>query len=154
MRTNRRMQQLIERCDAKRGSLSGALKAILDEGLASTDGCVLLKSQLRLTEPDAKTRFQDETGYECFVNHVHLEDMLSSADTCVLLDQALAFADELGSLRSTTGVSEPLEYIISIDESDVNVRFHALRKGQSWLADDLETYEEAVAAIRLPKMNT
>jgi hypothetical protein len=150
MRTNSRMEQLIKRCNPRRGSLASALRAVVNEGLAYSEGCVLLKSQLRLTQPNVRKRFQNETGYECFVNHIHLEDILASADACVLLEQALVFADELAALKSNAGISEALEYIIICNENEANVRFHALRAEQSWLSDDLETYGEAVAAVRLP----
>lgn len=150
MRTNYRMEQLIKRCNTKHAPLASELRAVLNEGLAYSDGCVLLKSQLKLTQPDVRKRFQDETGYECFVNHVHLEDILASADACVFLEQALLFAEELAVMKSNNGISEPLECIIISNGNEANVRFHVLRTGQSWLADDLETYGEAVAAVRLP----
>jgi hypothetical protein len=143
------MKRLIEECGSKHCSLAEKLWSILREGLVYTDGCVLLRSQLGLTQPDVRQQFQDETGYECFINHVHLEDILASDDTCVLLDQAFAFANALSALKADAGISEPLEFIISSDEGEVNVRFHSVRLGQGWLADNLEAYEEAVAAIQL-----
>ena len=144
------MAQLIRGCNPKTSLLAEPLKRILGEGIAYRDGCLVLKTQLELTQLNARKRFQDETGYESFVNHIHLEDTIASADVCVLLEQALVFADELATLTSKAGIKEPLEYIVISDENDVNVRFHIRRPGQSWLADDLETYEEAVAAVQLP----
>jgi hypothetical protein len=148
VRTNSRMEGLIRECNPRPRTLTGQLQKILGDGLTYDDGCLVLKSQLRLAQPD-RGEFQDETGYECFVNHIHLEDILASADRCILLEQALAFAEELAALRSRAGLSEPIEYIIIGDEDEINVRFHISRPGQSWLVDDLETYAEAVASILL-----
>ena len=150
MRTNSRMEQMIKGCGPKDGLLANGLRAVLNEGLVYSDGCVLLRSQLKLTQANVRKQFQDDTGYECFVNHVHLEDILASSDICFLLEQALVFADELVVLKSSIGVSEPLEYIVGSNDDELTVRFHVLRPGQSWLAADLEGYEDAVAAIRLP----
>ncbi|MBV9778471.1 MAG: hypothetical protein JOY62_00735 [Acidobacteriaceae bacterium] len=144
------MDQLIRRCEPKSGSLASALRAIIDEGLVYEDGCVLLKSQFKLVQSNLRKHFQDETGYECFVNHVHLEDILTSAGVCLLLEQALLLANELSALKLNVGLFEPLEYIIVSDGNEMNVRFHVVRSGQSWLADDLGVYAEAVAALRLP----
>ncbi len=129
--------------------MADELRILLNDGLVHNKGCVLLKSQVRLTQPYDSERFLDETGYECFVNHVHLDDILASTDACYLLGQALVLADGLAIVKSTAAIVEEIEYIVAGGPEEVSIRFHAIRTGQSWLADDLETYAEAVAAIRL-----
>jgi hypothetical protein len=143
------MKEVLQRCKPGLSSLTAQLATIINEGLIYSEGCVLLKSQAKLTQPYDRQRFQDETGYECFVNHVHLDDILPFTDICDLLGQALVFADELATLKLTTGISEKLQYIVAGDQDEMNVRFHVIRPGQSWLVDDLETYTEAVATILL-----
>lgn len=150
MRKNSRMEEMIKRCDPNPALLASGLAAILEKGLAYENGCLLLKSQMSLMQSEIRTEFQDDTGYECFVNHLHLEDILASSDGCFLLKQALAFAEALTNLKSDAAVSEPVEYIISGTEHEVNVRFHLIRPNEVWLAENLEGYEEAVAAIQLP----
>jgi hypothetical protein len=86
------MREMMDSCGIKPDHLAHELRTILDGGLVRRDGCLLLKSQLALTQPYNVERFHDETGYECFANHVHLEDFLPSAGACQLLAQALAFA--------------------------------------------------------------
>ncbi len=149
MRANTRMKGILTECGSNRALLASDLRALLSEGLENSGGCLLLRSQLKLTQANVRQQFQDDTGYECFVNHLHLEDILASTDTCFLIGQALAFADELLVKTSSIGVSEPLEYIIGSDDDGVNIRFHLLRPGQHWLVDDLEKYGEGVAAVRL-----
>jgi hypothetical protein len=151
MRTNNRMNEMMEGCSRKSDHLAQELRAILDGGLVYRDGCLLLKSRLELTEPYSRERFHDETGYESFANHVHLDDLPPSAGTCQLLAQALAFADALSVMETDAGISEPLEFIVAGDENGLTVRFHVCREGQFWLADDLNGHEEAVAAISLPR---
>jgi hypothetical protein len=143
------MKELLERCNPRLSSLAGELRILFSEGLVHNQGCVLLKSQVRLTQPYDSERFLDETGYECFVNHVHLGDILASTDACDLRGQALVLADELAILKSAAAIVEELDYIVACGPDEVSIRFHAIRTGPSWLADDLETYAEAVAAIRL-----
>jgi hypothetical protein len=138
MRTNKLMSEMMNACSRKSGHL------------AYRDGCLLLKSRLALTEPYNRERFHDETGYESFANHVHLDDFLPIAGKCELLAQALAFADAVSVMKANTGISDPLEFIVAGDEDGINVRFHVCREGQFWLTDDLDGYEEAVAAISLP----
>ncbi len=75
-----------------------------------------------------------------------------STSPCGLLEQALILGDELSLLRCNAGISEQIEYIISNEENEVTVRFHAVREGQAWLAEDLESYGEGIAAIRLTGM--
>jgi hypothetical protein len=145
------MSQMMGSCGLKPGHLARELRVILDGGLVYRDGCLLLESQSAMAEPYNSERFHDETGYESFVNHVHLEDFLPSAGACYLLAQALAFADALSVAKADAGISEPLEFILAGDDDGMNVRFHVYREGQRWLADDLDEYEEAVAAISLPQ---
>ena len=142
------MRKLLENCLPGSGVLAGVLEEVLSEGLSYSDGCVLLKSQLRVAGLNIRARFEDETGYECFVNHIHLEDLVLTSDRCLLFEQALLFGNEVAGLKSKIGVLEPLEFIIIEDGAEVSVRFHMVRMGQSWLSDNIEGYREAVAAIR------
>jgi hypothetical protein len=79
-----------------------------------------------------------------------LEELLGSSELCLLLQQALILGEELQRLKSEARIAEPVEYILVASEDGVNARFHLVRPGQNWLADDLEKYEEAVGSLRLP----
>lgn len=142
------MMHLMQLCKDEAAPLKDTLKTILLTGFVRDLGCITLKSQHSFTQPPIN-HFVDETGYECFVNHLHLEDVIPSDNVCLLLQQALMFAAELFRQKTTSSVSEELEYIISSDQHEVNIRFHVVRAGQCWLSTDLEKYEEAIGVIRL-----
>lgn len=143
MTTNRSMKELLARCDVEGIALVPALKEILDEGLVRSGGCLLLHSQNKLVSSGTRDQFVDKTGFECFVNHLHIEEYVKGAG-CPLLEQAIAFGKELQAVAQKIGIQEQLVYIIAGDSEEMNIRFHVLRPGEQWLSPDLEHYEEAV----------
>lgn len=59
--------------------------------------------------------------------------------------QALLFVSEVFSLwRGFKFLSGNFAAIVLLDERGVVVKFHLVRGDESWLASDLERYEEAV----------
>lgn len=118
--------------------LSPELSSVLSAGFVEEKGCVLLASHARDTD-SALTRAatRDETGYECFINHVHVEG----------LGEALEFARRLNKALAAT-FAEDFVVIVSFDGRQATVRFHRLRAGQTWLNENLEEYrEEGIAVI-------
>jgi hypothetical protein len=87
----------------------------------------------------ARNANQDDTGYECFINHLHVE---GSAE-------ALEFARRLkGALAER--FTEPFLIIVSFDGHEAAVRFHKYRHVQMWLNNNLEAYvEEGIAVLDL-----
>jgi hypothetical protein len=45
--------------------------------------------------------------------------------------------------------ADPFRIIFSVDGRNCVMRFHKVRDGESWLHDDLEGYQEAVAAYEV-----
>jgi hypothetical protein len=72
---------------------------------------------------------QDDTGYECFINHLHIKN----------LAEALEFARQLKSAL-TEGFTEDFVVIVSFDGREATVRFHKHRAGEAWLNDNLEWF--------------
>ena len=88
-------------------------------------------------------------GFEAFINHVHLDDELElpAADPMVLV-QAGRYATELADRLERAYPGEVFVLIIGLGDS-CTVRFHKLRPGESWIADDLEGYEnEAMMVVQ------
>jgi hypothetical protein len=84
----------------------------------------------------------DETGFEAFVNHVHIEDVLPGATPSeALVAQAVLFARCLARDLSDASPGEAFEFVLAVGDS-YTVRFNKSRPGQSWLADDIEGYEQ------------
>ena len=68
----------------------------------------------------------------------------------MVLAQAGRFATELGDLLQRRHSDKRFVIIVAVSDSCI-VRFHMLRVGESWVAPDLETYEnEAVMVVRVP----
>jgi hypothetical protein len=142
------MKSLLAGCDVKQGVLAPQLSNVLAQGLIHSEGCIILKSQMELVSSEVRKRFTDKTGFECFVNHIHVEDY-APGEMCILLQQSMAFGKELERTLLKAGVTEPVQYIIAGDTDEMNIRFHVLREGEEWLAQDIERYEEAVAVVRI-----
>ena len=151
MRTNQKMKLLTEHLDRGRHDrsqmLDGRLVPLLARGLARIEDCVVLVSQENLAHAKLDD-FTDETGYECFVNHVHVTDYIDTpTNGLVLLEQGIALARKLAQALSDSSMEGHFRIIISFDESECTVRFHKIRRGQNWLSADLEKYEEAIGIL-------
>jgi len=118
-------------------------------GFTDIQGCVFFR---KLFHHDALTelvRHHDMTGYECTVNSIHLEDYLEKGmarKAPALAATAMKCVDWLAErLRQFT--ADPFRIIVSVDGRTCTLRFHRLRDGESWLADDIEGYKEAAAFV-------
>ncbi len=121
------------------------LAGYLAQGVTENDECILLAALAETCRPYDPALFFDRTGYECFVNHVHIEHGPDSPDE---LREAFSYAQRLAGLLNA--VQGPFMIIISqhTATSEATVRFHKIRPDEGWLADDLEGYaDEAILAI-------
>jgi hypothetical protein len=117
----------------------------LARGVTENDECIILSALAESCSPYDPGLFFDRTGYECFVNHVHIEHQPHAPDE---LREAFSYAQRLAGLLNT--VPGPFMIIISqhTATSETAVRFHKIRPDEGWLADDLEGYaDEAILAI-------
>src|SRR5262249_16811974 len=73
--------------------LDRRLLRLIEPGFILSEGALLLKSQAKLAKVKSKA-FPDLTGFECFVNHVHIEDHLRGSRPTQehLLGQGFEFA--------------------------------------------------------------
>lgn len=120
------------------------LQALLDEGILFVDELSVLAAlslRLHTVPPDL-----DMTGKECFVNQIHIDDYMPDNHAADLFSvgwmTGLALKEKLPADR---------DYIIFISLSPAayndaswtcNLRFHTMRPSESWLLDDLESYQE------------
>jgi hypothetical protein len=150
-KANKRMERLLSRLTSTRGNveLDESLTVILRAGFVVEGDSVLLRSQKKLGKV-AQANFPDATGYECFVNHVHIEDHVLGKGTgsITVHKQALEFGRRLSESLSSSFPGKPFLVVLACSESGSSVRFHAVRPGQGWLAEDLEGYAgEAILTI-------
>ncbi len=150
-RMNRQMQVLISDHEKPpTASLNDKLSAILEEGLVELQNCIVLArfkdSASHVTVADC----HDETGYECFLNHLHIGDYAKGASLAEQLGQGQLFMSELARMLKTLYPHFSFQLILSCSESECTVRFHKLRANQNWVGD-LEGYkEEALFLITVP----
>jgi len=106
---------------------------------------VFLADELALSTHVSPKDFEDRTGYECFVNHVHLpcrsgkRSLLSTLNYLANLKRSLEEFCPHGVFL----------IIASFSDGECAVRFHRFRQNEKWLADDLEGYKlEKILEIR------
>lgn len=106
-------------------------------------GSVLIKRQFDRSKHIELTGFQDRTGYEAFINHVHfpLDDDRESLLKC------LSYASNLQ--RELTAISAGRRFLIVFSAEGKNcvIRFYQVRPNENWLSDDLEGYEEEAILV-------
>jgi hypothetical protein len=104
------------------------------------NGAIIFKSMVKNAKRVNKDNFPDLTGYECFLNHIHIEDYLdiSSPGPQALLKQGVVFALHVKNQLEKFFQHSKFRLIVAFNESGCNVRFHCLRLGEKWLSEDLE----------------
>jgi len=93
----------------------------------------------------------DETGLECFVNHVHLEDFCDSGERLETALRICAVMEEKW-FESAYGVNT-LRQIVSYDDNSCVYRCHVVREGQSWVSANLHSYQELMVVIDSTRSN-
>lgn len=140
MKMNKNMRKLYESALHRCKKLPKELADILDKGFIIKDGCVFLKYYYKKSRHISRDNYIDETGYEAFVNHDHIDNYVNKN----YLSVALLFMENIGASWKKLGLSGTLRIIISQqldDERYGSIRFHLLRENQSLLRDDLEEYK-------------
>jgi hypothetical protein len=123
---------------------SGSLGTLTPHSFTVVEGSLLLKDEYEKAKHVKLGDFPDRTGFECFVNHVHLpyDGSRESLQSC------LCYVTALQKGLTQFGEGRPFLVILSVSDGDCVVRFHQRRPPESWLADDLEGYaEEAILVL-------
>ena len=150
MRLNRRMQRYLDDLRSRRVDAAPLVPGRPpDVEIVEAGGCFLLgrfarKPHLHVAD------FRDETGLECSANKLPMAGLvdprLSAAAPLLLLTAGLLTAQAVSQqLAQRPGI---FNVIVSYDGESCAVRFHRLRAGQRWLAEDLEDYvDEGVLVV-------
>ncbi|PPS23892.1 hypothetical protein BVY11_28730 [Pseudomonas amygdali pv. morsprunorum] len=140
---NNSMRNLISGAHWRGKKIAPALLEILTSGFIEVEGCYFLKALYEYCPNVALVEFPDSTGFECFVNSIHVDDYVESD----WLVQALLFADE--SVRFWYALSKEIKLtvIISSDEFGAVVKLHSSRPGEAWLGPNLEGYQDPVLSF-------
>jgi len=127
-------------------ALPNHLSTILKSGLIEKDGCVFIRALISKCSTINQNDFPDKTGYECFVNHIHIEEVEIEKTIKI----AVKFFANLKNIIKNFGIDNSVRGIISVNETDLTVSFHLLHPNERWLAEDLDGYkEECIAEFEL-----
>jgi hypothetical protein len=152
IKINQKMLRFL--CDlyeSKESLLSSRLKEIIDGGVIEEDGCWFL-ARCRVGGLPHISIVQNQTGMECFVNHIHTEDYIGT-DFAILQEQGLIFVCALRRILEPLGAFNIIMSVSWTDFDDApnhlscTVRFHKIRAGETWLTEDLEGYLDGILQI-------
>lgn len=153
MKTNPKMEALLDEIHADHlddpKALPQRLLALLNEGFTDEEDCVFF-ARLKRESQVQKLDFPDRTAYECFVNHVHVEDYLENGGLppLELLGRGLAFASELADRLHRLHGAKHFRIIVASDGgASCTVRFHTLRHEEEWVGKNLNGFKEEAIAI-------
>ena len=122
-----------------------ALAVLVEPGFVRLNGAIVLRALAQGARAVSLSDFPDETGYESFVNHIHIEDYMphggEPTSASALLTNGISLASSLRKLLRQSFPGEEFEVILTLQENHCAVRFHKKRMGELWLGDDLDDYE-------------
>lgn len=142
MRLNRRMESYLEDLRSREVEAGfGVPGRGPDVSVVEAGGCWLLGGFVKKPHL-SPSDFRDATSLECSANKLRMEAMFTEelVDSCPLLlltagmITARTLAEELARHPARFNV------IVSYDGESCAVRFHKIRAGERWLAEDLEGY--------------
>jgi len=120
-------------------SLDIELKKIIKSGFINKNDCFILKS---LSQKHIKINdFIDKTGYECFINSIHIDDYVDSNFLC----HSLLYIKELINSWENFNKEEKIEIILIETDYGFCIKWHVIRQNEDWLnVEDLETINEGI----------
>ena len=142
MRLNRRMERDLADLRSRQVEADSILPGLWPKvRIVEAGGCFLLDGFARkphLSPAD----FPDPTGLECSANKLRMEAMFPArivqSFPLLLLTAGLVTARAIAAELSRH--PGRFNVIVSFDGDSCVVRFHKIRAGEKWLADDLEGY--------------
>jgi len=139
MKMNQRMSALLRQADIPVTFFDDPAPGPLSMPvLAEVGEFVLLKNQYETNKHVSPADLPDKTGYECFINHVHLPFDGTDASLKSCLSYAIALQKGLARIAK----NRSFQVIVAVEDHGCTVRFHQLRQGEAWIAEDLEGYAD------------
>jgi hypothetical protein len=139
---NEAMQKYLERTfvdtsDYVTDVIGDEIAPLFEGGLRLIDGVVTTSWFWEHRGNASIANCYDETGLECTVNLLHLDDLFPSKFW-------VSAINAIGNLLERDSLSYRLRLIATIDDMTCTTRFHLLRSGQVWLASELDSYPTPV----------
>lgn len=116
-----------------RNIISKKLDTYFDGGVSKFEG-ILTTAWFWAHRGNASlTNCHDETGLECFVNKLHIDDDFAKVEW---IDAICVFSELLQLCLD----GQSVRVVGTIDDLSCTVRFHVIRDGQDWLQSGIEEY--------------
>ncbi len=117
--------------------ISKCLEPFFDNGLILIDD-ILTTSWFWSRRGNASlSNCHDQTGLECLVNLLHLDDEFAK-------EEWIDAIKVVGMFLANRPLVADVRLIATIDDLSCTTRFHLIRQGQRWLTADLNSYESPV----------
>jgi hypothetical protein len=140
VKMNKRMAEEFRHLNFDGKLLSPKLSNLLSDGFVAMNGCIFLKSLSDLQTNATQPNFPDKTGYECFVNSIHIDDYVDDeyvVNACLFLEALFKSWRQLLN-------EKVIRAIVAKDEFSTVVKFHIAREGETWIAENIERNEDAI----------
>ena len=127
-------------------TLPADLEDILLGGFVSGEGCAFFGKFMEPNEiasRDSLGSDYDEIQYECFVNHFHVKGESDRE----LVSIAVELFRRAHAIWDNSGLLGELRFIVSVKDQEATIRFHLIREGIQWLADDLNLYNNEAVLV-------
>jgi hypothetical protein len=137
-------------------ALPEKLLGLLNAGFVEVDECVFL-SLLKKAAQVKRLDFPNRTAYECFVNHIHIEDYLENGGLPPLemAGRGIALARELKARLSQLHSARQFRIIVAFPGTTCTVRFHTIRADEEWVDKDAAGPDsEALAVLETQELDT
>lgn len=122
-------------------SLPADVGAALSSGVTELGPYLLLRCEAeRLTAPPDPV--PDATSVEALLNHVHPDQDAWTVQECA--EAAMTALDVLRQKIVGYPSSGPVQVVLSVGFHEIpgsSLRFYRRRQGETWITDDLESYE-------------
>jgi hypothetical protein len=130
----------------KNSKLNSELLKIAASNFIEINDCWFLNSLLNKQLHIKSSEFIDKTGYECFVNSLHIDDFVKKN----FLSQAILFIGEIIENWVNLNNHKSLEIILSETDFGISIKFHLVRENEEWIAiNDVEKFTEGIMIIRV-----
>jgi hypothetical protein len=126
-------------------NLNAELNGLTSEGFTKEKDCFFLSVLYKKNINASLENFPDRTGFECFVNSIHIDDYVNEN----YFKTSLSFIKSIIKNCSSSFIGEQMRFIIVNNEFGCVVKFHIVRNGESWLSDSLDGYADEVMVFDL-----
>lgn len=140
---NKKLHCLLGTIPPPSSPLPPSLQEVLDEGISAHGELTLLSRMKGRLQTESRQDI-DPTEIECSVNEIQLDDHLPADNKASLFSAGWEFGLRLKDLLPR---DRDYVLILSLSQAEYDeslwtctFRFHTLRKGQNWIADNLDGY--------------